>query len=98
MASRILTHPAWPSILAVTAYAIVADAAGGRPCHEAGRVLLVAAVAVMLAVVPATAALARRRHPRPPHWLARTAVAGVVTACAVVVLWFGAAFSACFTF
>lgn len=98
MASRILTHPAWPSILAVAAYAIAADVAGGQPCHEAGRLLLAAAVAVMLAVVPGTAALARRRHPRPLHWLVRTAVAGVVTACAVVVLWFAAAFSACFTF
>ena len=98
MASRILTHPAWPSILAITAYAIAADVAGGRPCDEAGRVLLAAAVGVMLAVLPGTAALARRRHPRPLHWLTRTAVAGVVTAGAVAVLWFGAAFSACFTF
>jgi hypothetical protein len=98
MPSRILSHPAWPSVAAVGAYAIAADVASRWPCHEAGRALVAAAVAVVVANLLGTAALARRRHPRPLRWLTVTALAGVLSGGAVWVLWLAASFSACFVF
>ena len=98
MPARVLSHPAWPSVLAVVVYALVSDALAERPCHQASHPLVAAAVAVLLANVLGTAVLARRRHPRPRQWLSRTALAGVLTGCAVGVLWLGASFEACFVF
>ena len=98
MPARIFSHPAWPSVLAIGVYAIAADVAGQRPCHEAGRILVAAAVVAMVANLAGTAALARRRHPRPLRWLTVTALAGVLSGSAVAVLWFAASFSACFVF
>ena len=98
MPARMLSHPAWPSVAAVVAYAIVAELAGARPCHEAGRALVAAAVPAMIANLLGTATLARRSHPRPVRWLAVTALAGVASGGAIWVLWLAASFRACFVF
>ena len=95
---RMLSHPAWPSVMAVVAYALVAEVAGERPCHQAGRALVAAAVPVMIANLLGTAMLARRRHPRPVRWLAVSALAGVASGGAIWVLWLAASFRACFVF